>query len=79
VPSKKLKIQGLGEFDRDQLITAVLVFMDTEGANHMQRLCRTRDTLRDEHGFDREVVAEYVVAARHCIDQNIDPSKEKSR
>lgn len=63
-------------YDQEKLATAVLVYMDTMGAEPGQpTIHHTKAValmLRNDHGFATDSIT-YAVGARICIENGIDP------
>jgi hypothetical protein len=61
-------------YDRDRLATAVIVYLDLTRGNTPcpNDTIDTSHVLRDDHDFGAESIA-YAVAARICIEHNIEP------
>lgn len=62
-------------FERDKLQTAVLVYLEAQEARYTYPSILTVVSveLRDEYGFTRPESLLYPVAAKICIDREIEP------
>lgn len=62
-------------YDRDQLATALLVFLDqaSDGDNRLVRVSATANILHGEHAMTRADAIACAVGARICDELGIDP------
>lgn len=62
-------------YDRDKLITALLVYIDILGEKKdatARDLIPVKTALHRQHGFDTDSIV-YAVGARICVEQGIEP------